>query len=118
MDLARNPIYTAKEALDVCPSRVRVSLFKGSSSQISIVRSPPVVTMSRQRIQTNEAHRRTSGDLIPIYLPITKRKSAILCSEEPRLRTRNIGSTYNLFICVFASRRWQRLFLYAQGTEV
>src|SRR5258706_13248144 len=48
---------------------------------------------------------RVEGFHTPIYLPIPKRKQAILCSKEWRLRTRNI--------CPSVFRRWQRLFLYA-----
>ncbi len=44
----------------------------------------------------NEAHRRTSGEVShPDLLANPKRKQAILCSEERRLRTRNRGNIYH-----------------------
>ena len=120
MELVYTPVYTAKQTVeqrvhcvpartacqasqtvDACPSRVWVSLSKGRS-RFLIVYSSPVVTTSKRRLETNEplgygwlfaevSHLDRSGCR-------PKQKPAILCSEERRLRTRNIRNIHNLFI--------------------
>lgn len=81
---------------------------------ILIICSPPVVIMSKRRLGTNEARRRTSGEIShPRSTCRSHTKPDILGSEERRLRTRNIRNICSLFIYSSDFRRWKQLFLCA-----